>query len=243
MRDRPGVPHTASSHPSPSGHASLRRRILVGLALSLVVAPLAYLAVVRFVPPPGTLLMVVRSVQGEPWHWRWVAIDGVSPLLLQAVVASEDAKFCRHGGFDWGEMRAALRQAVDDGHWRGASTISMQTARNLMLWPGRDPLRKVLEAWFTVLLEAMWPKRRILEAYVNIAEWGPGIYGAEAAAQSLFAKSAARLTEREAALLAAVLPNPREWSAARPSAYISSRAAVIRARMRLVRLDRDHICP
>lgn len=241
MRGRSGAAETAAT--SPRRPAPLRRRLLAGLLLLLLAVPLAYLAVVRFVPPPGTLLMVVRSVQGESWHWRWVSIDSVSPQLLRAVVASEDARFCRHGGFDWGEMRAALRQAVEDGHWRGASTISMQTARNLMLWPGRDPLRKVLELWFTVLLEAAWPKRRILEAYVNIAEWGPGIYGAEAAAQGLFAKPAARLTEREAALLAAVLPNPREWSAARPSAYVSSRAAVIRARMSLVRLDRDHICP
>lgn len=229
--------------PSPRPKRSFGRRLLIVLAVLLLALPLVYLAVVRFVPPPGTLLMVVRSVQGEPWRWRWVAIGEVSPQLLRAVIASEDTKFCRHGGFDWGEMRAAWRQAVGDGHWRGASTISMQTARNLMLWPGRDPVRKVLEAWYTVLLEAAWPKRRILEAYVNIAEWGPGIYGAEAAAQTLFAKPASRLTEREAALLAAVLPNPREWSAARPSAYISGRAAVIRARMQLVRLDDDHICP
>lgn len=228
---------------SPRPPSRWRRRFVLGLLLVLVVAPLAYLGVVRFVPPSGTPLMVVRWFQGESWRQNWVSIDDISPALLRAVVASEDSRFCSHSGFDWLEIRAVLRLVVFQGRMRGASTISMQTARNLMLWPGRDPLRKMLEILDTVLLEAVWPKRRILEVYMNIAEWGPGIYGVEAAAREAFGKSAAQVTEHEAALLAVVLPNPREWSAADPTLALHARAALVQARMRLVDLEPHHICP
>lgn len=207
-------------------------KILWGVLAVLVLAPLALTIVYRVLPVPATPLMVLRLFEGEAWRRDWVAWDDIAPVMARAVVASEDNLFCRHDGFDWESMRQAWdRYQSGVGRLRGGSTISMQTAKNLFLWDGRTFLRKGLEAYLTVMIEALWPKRRIMEVYVNVVELGPGIYGVEAAAQAYFGKSAARLSAREAALLAAVLPNPRGWSAGKPSRDVAGRAATIQRRI------------
>lgn len=188
------------------------RRVLVLAIAGFLTLSIAVVVVYRFLPPPITPLMVIRLVEGEGLSKDWVSYDEISPQVFKAVIAAEDARFCQHYGFEFGAMLEAWRSNQKGRRLRGASTITMQTAKNLFLWPGRDPLRKVVEAYFTVLLELFWDKRRILEVYVNIIEFGPGIYGIEAAAQTYFKKSAKELTAAEAARLASVLPNPRKWS-------------------------------
>jgi monofunctional biosynthetic peptidoglycan transglycosylase len=160
-----------------------------------------------------------------------VPIEAVAPALRRSVVAAEDNLFCEHWGFDIQAMRGEIAAWRRGERPRGASTISMQTVKNLLLWPGRDPVRKVIEAWLTPQLELLWPKRRILEVYLSIAEFGPGVYGAEAAARTYFGKPAADLTRGEAARLAAVLPAPLDWSAAKPGPYVRRRAATIERRV------------
>jgi monofunctional biosynthetic peptidoglycan transglycosylase len=204
--------------------------LLLRIAIVLLVALPVLILIYRFLPAPLTPLMVLRQIEGEGLDKRWVDYDAISPNLRRAVLASEDARFCTHHGFDWTEIDAALNDFQSGDRLRGASTITQQTAKNLFLWPG-GWLRKIVEVYPTVLLELLWPKRRILETYLNIAEWGPGIYGAEAASRDYFGRPARLLTAPEAALMAAVLPNPRRWSPAKPTEYIRSRAATIQARM------------
>jgi monofunctional glycosyltransferase len=174
---------------------------------------------------------VIRGYQGQDKDYRWVPLSEIAPTLGRAVIAAEDQKFCRHLGFDAETLADAWQTYRDGGKAKGASTITMQTAKNLFLWPGRNLVRKGVEAYFTVLLELLWPKARILEAYLNVAEFGPGVYGAEAAARRFFGKPASALSAAEAARLAAVLPNPLRYSAAQPSAYVVERSAIIRLRM------------
>ena len=207
------------------------RATLLRVAIALALLPTALILVYRFVPPPVTSLMLVRLVEGEGLEKSWRPLEGISPYLPQAVIASEDNRFCAHWGFDWKELGGQLDRAMAGKQVRGASTISMQVAKNVLLWPGRDPLRKLLEVPLTPQLELLWGKRRIMEVYLNVAETGPGLYGAEAAAQAYFGKPASALTRREAALIAAVLPNPRVWSPGRPSSYIRQRARVIERRI------------
>jgi monofunctional glycosyltransferase len=186
----------------------------------------------REVPPPATPLMLLRYAAGHGIDKSWRSIDGISPFLIRAVVAGEDAKFCHHSGFDWGAIDAAWDQYQSGrGRLLGASTISMQTAKNVFLWPGRDWLRKGFEAYFTVLIELAWSKQRIIEVYLNVVEWGPGIYGAEAAAQRYFRKPAAQLTPGEAVRLAAVLPDPLDRSPRAPSRDVAARSAFIMRQM------------
>ena len=199
--------------------------------LLFVVVPIVLVGAYRFIAPPVTPLMLIRAAGGAPIRQSWVPLPRISPWLQRAVVASEDARFCRHHGFDFEEIGAALDRFRSSGRLRGASTISQQTAKNILLWPGGGFLRKGIEAYITVLLEFAWPKSRILEVYLNVIEWGDGIYGADQAAETHFHKPAAALTRREAASLAAILPNPRTHSAERPSAYIEERVATIEARM------------
>lgn len=220
----------------------LARRIAVWLAVILVAAPLALTLLYRLVPPPATPLMVIRLLQGHGLDKDWRPLERISPHLQRAVIASEDGKFCSHWGFDWDAIDNAIDRYEAGGKVLGASTISMQTAKNLFLWPGRNFIRKGLEAYLTLYLEAVWPKDRILEVYLNIAELGPGLYGAEAAARRHFGKSAAELTAREAALLAAILPDPLDRDPARPSAYVARRAALIDARADQVRLGSGGGC-
>lgn len=218
------------------------RRIATIVLAVLVAAPLALTLLFRFVPPPATPLMVIRVVQGHGLDKDWRPLSRISPHLQRAVIVSEDAKFCGHWGFDWDAIDNAIDRYEAGGKVLGASTISMQTAKNLFLWPGRLFIRKGLEAYLTLYLEALWPKDRILEVYLNVAELGPGIYGAEAAARRYFGKSAAELTAREAALLAAVLPDPLDRDPAHPSAYVARRAAQIDARADQVQLGRNGGC-
>lgn len=212
----------------------LLRRLLKVLAVAVAVillVPPVVIGLYSFAAPPVTPLMVLRLLEGEGLTKQWVPLEEIAPALPRSVIAAEDNLFCRHQGFDWQAMQAAWTEYRERGRMRGASTISMQTAKNVMLWPGRDPLRKGWELYVTFWIETLWSKQRILEIYLNIAEWGPGIYGAEAAAQSHFGRSAASLTPRQAAQLAAVLPNPRVWTAGQPSRYITDRAAVLQRRV------------
>ncbi len=213
------------------GGGGLGRRLALALLLILFALPAVQVLLHRWVPVWLTPLQIVRVVTGHGLDRTWTAIEDISPDLIRAVIAAEDARFCTHTGFDVREMRKAWQDWQDGGSIRGASTISMQTARNAFLWPGRDPIRKGLELYMTPWMETAWPKKRIMEVYLNIAEWGPGLYGAEAAARRYFNKPAAKLSRQEASLMAAVLPNPLRWSPAEPTAYIQRRAGTIRARM------------
>src|SRR5918996_2514558 len=207
------------------------RRLLVWSLLLALLLPAALLLVFRFVPVPLTPLMVIRLIEGEELHKDWVPLAQIAPALRQAAVAAEDNRFCDHGGFDWTALGEVLAELREGGRPRGASTITMQTAKNMFLWPDRSLLRKGLEVWLTPQIELIWGKRRILEVYLNIVEMGPGIYGAQAAASRYFGRSAADLGRTEASLLAAVLPNPRGWSPAVPTGYIPRRARTIRTRI------------
>ena len=207
------------------------RRWLRRLLIAVLAGPALVLLAYRFVPPPATPLMAIRVLQAEGMDYRWRSLEAISPHLARAVIASEDNRFCRHWGFDAREILNSLEDWRGGARLRGASTLSMQTAKNVLLWPGRDYLRKAIEAWLTPQIELLWGKRRILEVYLNIAEMGPGIYGAEAAARHHFGKSAADLTLREASLLAAALPNPRQRSAGKPGPKMQKQARTVRRRI------------
>jgi monofunctional glycosyltransferase len=209
------------------------RRILK-LAAIVVVLPFVLTLVYAFVPPPASNLMLLRAVKGNGISKDWVSLDDMSPHLAAAVLSSEDARFCSHWGVDWAELQGVIDDVMDDneGPVRGASTISMQTAKNLFLWDGRSLLRKGLELPLALYMDSIWTKRRMLEIYLNIVEWAPGVYGAEAAAQHHFKKPAAKLTRREAALLAAVLPNPIKRQAGKPSKGVRRIATRIELRAR-----------
>lgn len=219
----------------------LLRWALVG-AFGLVALTVAWALLYRVVPLPGTPLMLIRAVGGAGIERDWEPLEAISPHLARAVIASEDTNFCGHGGFDWSAIETALEDNEEGKSLRGGSTISQQTAKNAFLWPDRTWIRKGAEAWFTLLIESLWPKRRILEVYLNIVEWGDGVYGAEAAARHHFRKPASSLTRREAALLAVVLPSPRRWSPGNPGAYVARRAGIIERRMAVVERDRLADC-
>ena len=227
--------------------AKTKRRPILTVLTVLAVLLFGGVALYRFVPPPQTWLMTTRLVEGEGRDYRWRSLDDISPRLVDAVIASEDASFCAHSGFDMKAIEKALKtnarvEKRGRGRIRGGSTISQQTAKNVFLWPGRDWVRKGLEAGYTVLIETTWGKRRIMEVYLNVAEWGPGVYGAEAAARHWYGKGAGDLTAREAARLAAILPSPRRYQAAAPGPYIRRRASRIQAAMGTVRNDGLNAC-
>lgn len=209
--------------------------LLIKIPLAFIALSVLWVLVLRWVPVWVTPLMISRSIEyrGDDsfqTHKSWQRYENISPELAKAVIASEDNLFVEHHGFDWKEMRKAIDDHKIKGkRLRGASTISQQTAKNVFLIPSRSFIRKGFEAYFTVLIELLWSKERILEVYLNVAEMGKGIYGAEAAAQEIFDKSAADLTRREASLIAACLPNPIQRQAGKPSAYVSRRASQIRA--------------
>lgn len=211
----------------------LLRWLLIALAAWFAASVLAVLAL-RFVPPLASAVMVqdwigarLGGERGYALHYRWTAWEQVSKALPIALVAAEDQKFPSHHGFDFDAIQDALAEAEEGERLRGASTISQQVAKNLFLWNGRSFVRKGLEAYFTVLIETLWPKRRILEIYLNIAEFGDGVYGAAAASERFFRVAPAQLDARQAALLAAVLPNPSRYRVDRPSPYVLRRAAWI----------------
>lgn len=190
--------------------------------------------VFQWVPVPFTPLMGIRYVQNPEQRFEhdWVPMEEISPYLQLAVIASEDQNFETHNGFDVEAIQKVLKNHEAGEPMRGASTISQQTAKNVFLWPGRSWVRKGLEAYFTLLIEASWSKERILEVYLNSVEMGNGVYGAKAASEYWFHKSAAKLTKREAAALAAILPNPRDYQANPPTRYIQSRIQWILLQMR-----------
>jgi len=215
-------------------HGTVRRlaRIALWVISGFIIGSILLVALYRYLPPPGTPLMLLRGVEGYGIHKSWTSFDQISANLVRAIIASEDTRFCNHHGFDWNAIETAWdRYRSRRGGLLGASTISMQTAKNVFLWPGRDWVRKAFEAYFTVLIEIAWGKQRIMEVYLNVVEWGPGIYGAEAAARHYFHKPAAALTIGEAVRLAAVLPDPLNWSPLRPTRRVLARSAGIYSNM------------
>jgi monofunctional biosynthetic peptidoglycan transglycosylase len=206
----------------------------VGWALVLF---LALVVLYRVIDPPLTPLMI-REAFVHGLTKESVPLDRIAPALLQAVIAAEDTRFFEHRGVDWEAVRRAREYNARHGNEprRGGSTITMQCARNVFLWPGKSYVRKALEVGIAYVLELVWGKRRILEVYVNVIEWGPGIFGAEAAARTHFGVPAAALGPRQAALLAAALPNPQRWNPARPSRWLLSRSAIIERRAARVSL-------
>ena len=211
-------------------YASWAARFVLGVFVGLH----AYALILKAVPVPGTLLMAQRAVGGESIRRQMVSLDEISPNLVLAVIAAEDTRYCQHHGVDPDAIEKAIDEYRQGKGLRGASTITQQTAKNVFLWNGGGMARKAVEAWLATFIDGMWGKRRVMEAYLNVAEWGDGIFGAEAAAQARFGKPAADLTEREAALLAAVLPSPNKWRLDPPGPYVSKRAGTLQARMRVV---------
>lgn len=213
--------------------------MLLRTVLIAVGASVALVVLLRWVPPPTSAFMLAsRATALADGDFRysnaydWEPLERISPHAAMAAIAAEDQQFPFHAGFDFESIRKAVQHNAKSKRKRGASTISQQVAKNLFLWSGRSWVRKGLEVWFTVLIEAAWPKERILEVYLNIAEFGGGTYGVQAAARKFFNKDATRLTRREAATLAAVLPSPKRFRADRPSPYVQRRIETIMAQMR-----------
>ena len=220
----------------------LARRLLQTLGAALlawVLLTAIPVLVLRWLHPLTSAFMLEAQAQaalanqrGYRTDYRWVSLEHISRNAAVAVIASEDQLFPFHGGFDYDSIRDAVQASERGKRLRGASTISQQVAKNLFLWPGHSFVRKAFEAYFTVLIEALWPKERILEMYLNVAQFGDGIYGVQAAAERFWGTSARRLTPEEAALLAAVLPNPLRMHAERPSTYVLERRDWILGQMR-----------
>ena len=213
------------------------------IVLVFLVSSVLAVLVLRWVSVPITPLMVIRVVEnvmeGKPAaiHHQWVPLESMAREMPQAVVASEDQNFMRHHGFDFGAIQEAVREKEEKGRVRGASTISQQTAKNVFLWPSSTWVRKGFEAYFTVLIELLWSKERIMEVYLNSIEMGPNIYGVEAVAQANFGCSAAQLRAKDCALIAATLPNPIKFSSQRPSRYMRKRTKDIQKQMRYISID------
>ncbi len=220
-----------SSRDAAPGFARKAMRITGLVIAAWLCVTLLLIASYRFVDPPYSMLMLQQRVAGDDVNQAWVPLDYISPYAVRAVLLSEDGRFCQHWGVDLDEMQNAIERA-GDGIPRGASTISMQVTKNLFLWQSKSYLRKAIEIPLTFVIEAVWPKRRIMEVYLNIAEWGPGIFGVEAASRYHFNKPAARLSEREAAQLAVALPNPIRRDAGDPGPQTRRLASDIQARMR-----------
>ncbi len=220
----------------PARLAILAARIVGGLAAFSVLWVIVY----RFVPVPFTWPMARDAISGRHVERTWVPLSRIAPAVPRAAIGAEDARFCEHNGFDFEAMEAAAARnakakAKGGKKLRGGSTISQQTAKNAFLWPGRSYIRKGLEAWFTVLIEAVWGKPRIMEVYLNIAEMGPGIYGVEAAARHYFGVGAADLTPQQASRIAAILPQPIKRDAAAPGRFVKRYAKRIERRARVVK--------
>ncbi len=216
------------------------RRLVLWPLLAVIAYWVLALALYRSVLPPATPLMIIRSIAAKDLvSYRPTPLTDINHNLTKAVIASEDARFCLHDGIDFNAISDALEDYEQRGRLRGASTITMQVSRNIFLWNGGGAFRKILEVPLALLLDAVWSKRRIIEVYLNIAEWGDGTFGAEAAAKRYFQKSAKNLTAAEASRLSAILPNPIRWNAARPTRYIQSRSSIIQRR--ISQLDKSQI--
>jgi len=215
------------------------RRMLIVVFVLLVLLPVTLTLAYRFVPPPTTPLAAARWMEEGTIYKTWTPIQDISPALVRATIGAEDANFCAHHGFDWQAIGEAMRQNIPGRRLRGGSTISQQTAKNVFLTPHRNWLRKGLETYLTVMIEALWPKRRILEIYLNEVQFGSNVFGAEAAAEYYFHKPAAWLNEAEAARLAAVLPDPEGWRVLEAGPYVESRTLTLMDR--IVEVQRDHL--
>jgi monofunctional glycosyltransferase len=233
--DLPDLYDVAFPVPLPRRWATFRRviRSLVLVALFVLVATLGQVVAYRWISPPTSMLMLTQRATGTAINRTWQPLDRISPNLLRAVIMSEDAGFCAHRGVDWKELARVYEQSLDGGATGGGSTLSMQVTKNLFLWPSKSYVRKAIEVPLTLMADTWWGKPRMLEFYLNVAEWGPGIFGAEAAARVYFKKSAADLNEAEAALLAVALPNPLQRNAGNPSSLQRRLAAKVQARMRV----------
>ncbi len=224
----------------PAGFFRKFLKALMRAALWFVAITALWVLVYRFINPPFTYLTVRDEFKGANVQQDWTGLDDMTPNIAYAAVAAEDRNFCRHRGFDFDAIEKARianarTRASGSGELRGASTISQQVAKNAFLWPQRSYVRKGLEAWFTVLIETLWPKRRIMEVYLNIAEWGPAVYGAEAASDHYFNKHADALTRTEAARLISILPSPLKWSPTAPSKRVKRKSRNVRRALGAVR--------
>ncbi len=214
-------------------------KLLAGLVAFSLLWSLAY----SVLPPPVTPLMLLRlGAEADGIDYDWVPLEEISPHLVRSVIGAEDSRFCEHFGVDLEAIEQAIELNRKGERTFGASTLTMQTAKNAFLWPSRSWTRKGLELYFTLLIETLWSKRRIMEVYLNIAEWGPGIYGAEAAARAYFKRPAAELSAQQSALLAATLPGPLRWSPAAPTQFIRNKAAAYRQRALVVAGDGLDAC-
>lgn len=218
----------------PRGPVRLWLGRILKILLALFVLVHVYALALKWVPVPGTILMMQRTLGGEDFRRVIVPLEEISPNLVHAVIAAEDSRFCAHDGIDFEALNKAMEENRAGGRRRGASTITQQTAKNTFFWNGGGYVRKGGEAWFALFIDGMWGKRRVMEQYLNTIEWGDGIFGAEAAARVRFGKHAKDLTAYEAALLAAVLPNPHEWRVDPPGNYVAGRARTLQSRMRVV---------
>jgi monofunctional biosynthetic peptidoglycan transglycosylase len=209
--------------------------LFVRVVIWALVISILWVVLYRFVPVPLTWPMARDAIAGKHVERTWVPLSRIAPAVPRAAIGAEDARFCEHRGFDFEAMEAAAAKNAAGKKLRGGSTISQQTAKNAFLWPGRSYVRKALEAYFTVLIETIWGKKRIMEVYLNIAEMGPGIYGVEAAAQHYFGVPAAKLSQAQAARIAAILPQPVKRNAAAPGRFVKRYARKIERRARVVR--------
>jgi monofunctional glycosyltransferase len=205
-------------------------RLLMVIAAAVLLSIVAF----RFVNPPITSVMAVNKLKGGAIRQHWVPLESIAPDLPKAVIAGEDGRFCMHWGVDWGAVKEAIKEGDGFADFRGASTIPMQTAKNLYLWNGRSYIRKALEVPLAYLMSFLWPKDRMMEIYLNVAQVGPGTFGAEAASRRYFGRPASQLTRRQAVLLVAALPNPGARNPARPSPTVVRIASKIERRMPIV---------
>lgn len=217
------------------------RYILIYIPISLILLSIIWVVLLKWVPVYYTPLMAIRSIEyrNDPDFKstkNWKSLDEISNKMVYAVIASEDNRFEEHNGFDFIEIKNAINDSKKGKRLRGASTISQQTAKNVFLFPGRSWIRKGLECYFTLLIEWIWGKERIMEVYLNVAETGMGLYGVEAAAQKYFKKSASKLNSYESSLIAASLPNPLKRNPAKPTNYMIKRASQIRSLMNKIAL-------
>lgn len=233
----PPAPPVEPVPAKPKTRQSWPRRIFGWLwksALWFVVGSVVWVAIYRFVPPPVTFTMIGNAFDGRGITKDWMTLDNIDPDMARAAIGAEDWNFCRHNGFDFAAIRQAMKENARGGRIRGGSTISQQTAKNAFLWQGGGFFRKGLEAWFTVLIEAIWGKRRIMEIYLNIAETGIGTYGANAGAMRYFRHDASRLSTTEAARIAAVLPLPKKRGAIAPRGFTARYGSKISGRIGVV---------
>lgn len=236
VRQQPSTSPNASRAPGGKPRRSVLRRVvawLLAILALLLMLPYGLIALYAWPPVhPVSTLMLGETLAGRAYERRWVTFDAIAPVLVQSVMMSEDGQYCAHSGIDWDALNMVIGVALEGEATRGASTIPMQTAKNLFLPPTRSVLRKALEVPLALWMDLLWSKRRLMEIYLNIAEWGPGVFGVEAAAQTYFGVPAANLSARQAALLAVTLPNPIKRNAASPSRGMKRLASIIEGRAR-----------